>query len=192
MPLEKKPKTGRYVKGILLVDYIKMIRANPDLPWSEHLSAEDLEQANQLILPGSWYPIEFFQRIGMAVFKVVAKGNYQLIHAYGRSLAEKMNAENPGMVSKGRPRDTLRKYRAIQDRLYSFKPVETEDLGPGHLVVKTFSKPDGPEAQVIMEIVAGTIERLIELAGGSNVKTKLLEAVWEGEDQNALEVKWDE
>jgi len=192
MPESTKPKEGRYIKGILLVDYVKMIRGNPDQPWSDYLSAEDLEQVSQLILPASWYPLEFFQRVGAAVFKIIAKENYEVLRVFGRTMADKIHDENPGMVSHGRARDTLRKYRAVNERVYSFQPVETDDIGPGHLVFHTFSTPDEYGAKMIMEIVAGSIERLIALSGGRNINIRLIEAVWEGADQNSIEVTWEE
>jgi len=192
MPYATRPKEGRYVKGSLIVDYVKMIRSNPKLAWAEQLTPQELEQVNQMILPGSWYPLEFFQRIGLATFKLIAKGNLQVIRLFGRASADRMNAENPGLISVGRARDTLRKYRLIQDRLYSFKPVQTDDLAPQHLLVHTYSLPNETEAKLIMEIVSGTMERLIELSGGRNIQIRLIEAAWEGAGQNTLEVTWEE
>ena len=66
MPYATKPSEGRYVKGGLIIDYVKMIRAIPQLPWAEHLTPEELEQVQQLILAASWYPLELFQQIGRA------------------------------------------------------------------------------------------------------------------------------
>ena len=192
MPYATKPSEGRYVKGGLIIDYVKMIRSNPQLPWAEHLAPEELEEVQQLILPASWYPLELFQRIGLATFKLIAKENYQVIRLFGRASADRMNAETPGLVSPGRARDTLRKYRLIQDRLYSFRPVQTDDLAPQHLLIHTYSLPEETAARLIMEIVAGTVERLIELSGGRNIQTRLIEAVWEGAGQNTLEVTWEE
>jgi hypothetical protein len=188
----KKPPEGRYVKGSLMLDYVKTIKANPDLPWSDHLLPEDVELIKQYILPASWYPMEQYQRIGLAVFKLLVKENYEFLYAYGRSVADKMNADNPGLVVEGRARDTLVKYRAIQDRGYSFKAVETDDVGPGHIIVHILSAPEEKAAKLLIEIVSGTIGRLIELSGGKNVKIKLTESVWEGADQDSLEITWEE
>ena len=58
--------------------------------------------------------------------------------------------------------------------------------------MSTFSLPEEHGAKVIMEIVAGTVERLIELSGGKNVSVEFTEKVWEGGEKNSLEVKWEE
>jgi hypothetical protein len=187
-----KPSKERQVKGSLLVDFVKMIRATPDLPWADHLPAEDLELVNQMILPASWYPLESFQRIGLAVFKLVAKENYDMLRAYGRSQADKLHQENPGMVSQGRPGDTLEKQRVIQQRFYSFDLTESEDVGPGHIIVHIYTNPEEVGVKMMIEINSGQVERLIELSGGTNIEVKLIEAVWEGADRSSLEVKWEE
>jgi len=187
-----KAPAERSVKGNVILDYVKMIRANPHLPWKELLKPEEWEQINRLILPASWYPLPLFQRVGLAVFKLVAKENYALLHAYGRSLADQMHADNPGLVVKGRPRDTLHKYRAIQDRLYSFKGLDTVDISPQHMIAYIYSQPEDIGIPVYLEQISGTIERLVELSGGRQVQVKLIESVLKGAKQNTLEITWEE
>jgi len=190
--MDQHPPRERSVKGSVILDYVKMIRANPHLPWSDHLQPGDLEVINQLILPAYWYPLDLFQRVGLAVFKLVAKENYSLLRAYGRALADKMHAENPGLVVKGRPRDTLNKYRAIQHRLYSFKGIDNEDISPQHMITKLYSLPEDIGTPVYIEQVCGTIERLIELSGGGQARVQLLESVSQGAKHNTLEITWEE
>jgi len=187
-----KPPEGRYVKGSLFLDFIKMIRGNPDLPWSDHLAPQDLDLIDQMILPASWYPMESFQRIGLAIFKLVVKENYELLRAYGRSLADKLHEENPGMVCEGRPSGTLEKHRTIQERQYSFEITRAEEVGPGHIIVHIYTTPEEVGVKMMIEINSGMVERLIELSGGRNIKVRLIEAVWEGADKSSLEVKWEE
>ena len=191
--MDQHPPRERSVKGSVILDYVKMIRANPHLPWSDHLQPGDLEVINQLILPASWYPLDLFQRVGLAVFKLVAKENYSLLRAYGRALADKMHAENPGLLVKGRPLDTLHKYRAIQDRLYSFKALDTEDISPQHMIVRIYSLslPEDIGIAVYIEQISGTMERLVELSGGGQVRVQLLESVLQGAKQKTLEITWE-
>lgn len=187
-----KPPEERSVKGSLLIDFVKMIRGNPDLPWSEHMLPEDMDLVNQMILPASWYPMESFQRIGIAIFKLVAKEDYGLLRFYGRSMADKFNEELPGLVCEGRPADTLNKQGLIQQRLYSFDVAQTEDVGPCHMIVHIYTTPEEVAAKQMIEINSGLVERLLELSGATNIRVKLVEAVWEGAEKSSLEVKWEE
>jgi len=191
MPGTKKPE-GRFVKGSVLVDYVKLMRASPQLPWADHLAPADLEQLQQMILPASWYPVELFQRLGLAVFKLVSKESYEVVRNFGRFLAEQMNAQNPGLVVKDRPRDTLNKYQVIQDRLFSYKVVEIQEQGPGRLIFQANFLPQNVGIQLYMEATAGTLGRLIEFSGGRNVRTRLLEGMWQGGNSNTMEVTWEE
>ena len=186
-----KPPEERSVKGSVILDYVKMIRANPHLPWKELLKPEEWEQINRLILPASWYPLPLFQRVGLAVFKLIAKESYTLLRAYGRSLADQMHAENPGLVVKGRPLDTLHKYSAIHHRLYSFKGLDIEDISPQHIITHIYSQPEEIGIPAYLEQISGTVERLIELSGGRQVQVKLIESVLKGAKQNTLDQTWE-
>jgi len=176
----------------VIVDYLKIIRANPDLPWAEHLTPQDLATLNLLILPASWYPIELFQRMGVAIFKLVSREKYSVVHLFGRSLAERMSEGNPGMVSKGRPADTVKKFLAIQARLYSCKFFEGEEAGPGRILIYVNSRREDVGTRLLVEAMSGTVKRLVELSGGTNIRIKVLEAMWEGGERNKIEVAWDE
>jgi hypothetical protein len=185
----KTPK-GRFIKGSVLVDYVKLMHANPDLPWSEYLSPDDLAQLSQLLLPASWYPIELFDHLGLAVFRLVSKENWEVVKAYGRFLADKMNSESPGLVSRGRPADTLKKYRAILERLYSYPIVEFAEVGPGRARAEFKHQPEDVAVRQLLEVTTATIARLVELSEGREITVQV--DYQEGRDANALEITWQE
>jgi hypothetical protein len=192
MPRPETPQEQRSVKGSVIVDYLKIIRANPDLPWAEHLTPQDLSTLDQMVLPASWYPLDMYQRMGMAIFKLVSGEKYEVVQAFGRSVADRMAAQTPGLVAKGSARDTLKKFLAVQDRLYSFKLFESEDLVPGRVILIQNTLPRDQGGRLLMEVLTGNAGRLIELSGGLNVRTRVLEAMWEGGRRNRIELAWDE
>jgi hypothetical protein len=180
----------RSVKGSVLVDYVRMIRANPDLPWTKYLTPEDMEVVKQMILPASWYDIEFFQRVGLAVFKLVAKENYALLRAYGGSRADKLNLDHPGMVSKGDPRSTLEKYIRIQRSFYSFDAFKIEEKGPCRILVHIYSTPEEVGIPVYIEQIRGMVERLLDLSGQLNVKIDVTTSEEQNMVRSTMEVSW--
>jgi len=186
------PASSRQVKGSVIVDYLKIMRANPDLPWGNHLSPPELQALDQMILPASWYPAELFQRLGVAIFKLVSREKYEVVRLFGRGMAEKMAGENPGLVVAGQPRDTLKKFMAIQARLYSPRLVEEAEAGAGRVVILVNTRREDTGCRLLVEATAGTAKRLAELAGGREVKSELLTAVWDGADTNRLQVTWKE
>jgi hypothetical protein len=64
----------RHVKGVLFADYVRMLRAHRDRPWTQYLQPEDLPYLDQRIDPGQWYPMETFERLGIAIMHAVADG----------------------------------------------------------------------------------------------------------------------
>lgn len=81
---------------------------------------------------------------------------------------------------------------AIQARFYQPRMIDQGEAGPGRLVILINSEPGDVGGRLLVEATAGTVLRLVQLAGGREVKTELLSAVWEGAEANRLEVKWEE
>jgi hypothetical protein len=187
---EMKPTEGRHVKGNVVIDYVKAINSNPGLPWSKYLLPEDMEIVEQMILPGSWYPIEFFSRAGSAVFNLIANGNKALARILGSSIADKINADHPGMISKGRPEETLSKYIMIQRGFYSFHAFDIGDYKDNKIEIKIYSKTDDPEVAEYIEQICGVIERLIHLSEYDNAAFEVSESVDGVDRTSSLNVSW--
>jgi len=128
----------------------------------------------------------------MAIFKLVSKESYEVVHAFGRSLADRMNRVTPGMIVKGETMDTLNKFDAIQARQYSFKILEIEKAGPAKVIIHFYAEPGDRTLRLLVTTTFGTVERLVELSGGKNIQKKMISAMWEGADQTSMEVSWEE
>ena len=59
---------ARSVKGVLFADYVRMLRAHRDESWAEYLG----RRSSRHIDPDGWYPMETFERLGIAILKTVA------------------------------------------------------------------------------------------------------------------------
>ena len=70
---------SRCVRGILFVDYVRMIRGTKSVDWSRYLEPVDLEIANTRIDPAGWYPMETFERYGVAILAEVGKGQLMAV-----------------------------------------------------------------------------------------------------------------
>jgi hypothetical protein len=185
-----KDQKERLVKGHVVHDFVKMIRANPDLPWSEHLLPEDLDLIRQYILPASWYPIGFFNRVGLAVFKLLGKEDHSFIRVYGAAIADQLNEKHPSMVVKGDPRQTLERNIRIHRNSYSYDAFEIEDKGPNHIHVHIFTLPDEVGISVYAEQIAGTDIRLIELSGYPGATVEVTSSEEKGVVKTTLDISW--
>ncbi len=82
---------ARHVKGTLFVTYVRMVRGNKHLPWAAHLLPEDRPYLQGRIEDGAWYPMATFERLGLAILRLVAKGNLTLVRSWGRLSAVDMS-----------------------------------------------------------------------------------------------------
>ena len=57
----------RRVRGSFFVEYVRMLRRRKDVDWSEVLTPEDLPCLEQRIEADAWYPMESFERLGLAI-----------------------------------------------------------------------------------------------------------------------------
>src|SRR5688500_11434381 len=61
----------RHVRGQLFVDYVRMLRAQKTVDWSQRLTAEDIWFLSTRIDPDAWYPMETFERMGNEILRTV-------------------------------------------------------------------------------------------------------------------------
>ena len=52
-----------------------MLRRRSDVDWSRWLEAVDLGYLVQRIDPDAWYPMETFERMGLAILTAIAQGD---------------------------------------------------------------------------------------------------------------------
>ncbi len=178
------------MKGNLVLNYVKIIRSSPNLPWGDYLTADDKSKIEQMVLPASWYPMGFFQRAGMAVFKLVGRESLPLARALGKSQADELVADYPAMIGKGRPLETLKRYVQIQHNFYSFEAFDVGFPSEREAVVNIYSKPTDPGTDAYIEQICGCIERLIEMSGYPEAVFELTEESSENKVTHSLSVKW--
>ena len=61
--------TTHRVRGVLLADYVRMIRGKKDVDWSIQLEHIDLLYLKERIDPERWYPMSTFERFGNAILR---------------------------------------------------------------------------------------------------------------------------
>ena len=78
------------VKGSLLVDYARLIRANKETDWKRWLGAEELEIISKQVLTASWYSYHTFRKLAWACFQGVAGGDLDLSKTFGRFMMKNL------------------------------------------------------------------------------------------------------
>ncbi len=179
------------VKGSLLVDYIRMIRANSELAWDEYLSKEDFDILEGRILPSSWYSFETFQRTGLAVYQLLAKGDLQAVWAWGRISIEQLAKIYKQIVVPGDPLSGVKKFMILRGQFFNFEPIALEELGSKHVQIKVENESGFAGMEPFTYQLAGGMERLIEMCDGHDVVVEIVKQSWKGDSETLIEARWE-
>src|SRR5262245_47547786 len=114
----------RHVKGVLFLDYVRMLRSHKNVDWSLHLPPEDRPWLEERIDPAGWYPMSTFERFGEVILRVVAGGDLRAVRAWGRFQVDTVRATQPHLVEPGDPIETLARFRVFRATFFDFEALE--------------------------------------------------------------------
>ena len=125
----------RKVKGILFIDYVRMIRRRKDVDWSRHLTKEDLAIASGTIQPSEWYPMDTFERMGLGILEEIAGGDVEGARLWGRLYMTGAFGTQEGLIAEGDPMESVMRFKVLQRSLFSFDGIEISSLDANHAVL---------------------------------------------------------
>lgn len=181
----------RMVKGTMLIDYARMIRANKDLEWNKYLESEDWEIVNKTLLSSSWYPFNFFNRCANASFQILGKGKLELARSDGRRLAKRLfETTYKFVVNSKDPARALKQFVVTYGNMFNFSVLKYENVGPCH--VKIHFNHDGLKKDTLpyMHQLIGMLETLVQMTDGRNVKVSITDKIVQGVLECVFDITW--
>jgi len=177
------------VKGSVLIDFVKTIKADKTKAYDRYLSKEDQAIISQRILPSAWYPYPTFKNCFNAVFEVLARKNLDMVRQWGRLYGEQIVANlYKGLLKQGHPLDYIKKYEVYTKNFFDFGKIEVMEEAQNQVLVKmTEFDPGFPPLYAIM---FGWLERTLELCGAKEIKSEIVSKSWEGAKETSLRLKW--
>ena len=167
-----------YVKGSMLLNYVKIVRANPDRDWGKYLEDDDWQVINDKIFTSNRYSYGSFRRIGYAVFKEIAGSDFNLVRSFGRfNMKTLLELFQNAFLVPDDPRASVRKLTMTKGVFMSGDST-TRVLDQGEkwvrCIVMVPSEEDDPErAEAFCWQYAGHLEEVVEQAGGVSPKTEI-------------------
>lgn len=180
----------RQVKGILFVDYVRIVRMHPGATSNPHLQPEDLPFLEQDIDLDGWYPMAVFERLGLAILEMIPGRDLERVRTWGRTSVERVTAGVEGLVVAGDPRESLMRFQIFRRAFFDFDALsmlQVNDTSADTQIDYGMS-PIAEEAAAVQ--TQGFFEGLIELAGGSLVESGFLESSWRGDPRTVLRLEW--
>jgi hypothetical protein len=180
----------RNVKGILFLDYIRMIRSHKSVDWKTQLTPEDVPYLTQAIDPAGWYPMATFERLGNAILKYVAGDAMLPVRLWGRFSASQLHAAHPMLLAAGDPVETLNRFRVLRQTFFDFEALNVLLLHDGAAQIAIGYHMGMPAEEAATYQTMGFFEALLELAGARKVDARLRERSWDGDPRTRLDLTW--
>jgi hypothetical protein len=150
MPEERK------CKGSVILDMVKIVRAVKDQPWDRYLKPEDWTIINNMVIPTDWYPVEFYQRIGLAVYELAAGGSAEAVKQFGRlAMKELFHGPYRPFLDRRDPFLAVQKFMDLRRPLFNFSKMEMEPTGEQSLRVRISELGEFETGLDVFHLLAG-------------------------------------
>ena len=181
----------RMVKGLMLMDYIKLIRTAKDIQWDKYLTEEDFETITGRIVPMGWYSFETYRNCGKAVLTEIAKGDMNIVKQFGRSFMR--NIIDNVYTFLGKTNGVFEGFQGLDNigsRFFSFAYPKFEQVGEKSLRVTIVDAPGDELLEALAWQLIGSYEFLIEHYGGQEVEIDWIKKQWDGDECVSFNLNW--
>lgn len=182
---------AKHVKGSLFLDYVRMIKKRKETDWGKYLVPEDFEILDQTILPSQWYPLESYQRLGVATFHEIAGGDVEVVREWGRISLDEMTNIYKNLINKTDPLRSLEKFKLLRSRFFDFEGLHIEPRPENRVHIKVDLAFSGVAEEAYGYQMLGSFERLLELSGAKNIQHKFHGKGWKGDPQTIIDLIWE-
>ena len=180
----------RNVRGILFLDYVRMIKGHKGVDWSSHLEPDDLAYLRQQIDASGWYPMATFERMGNAILQCVAGGQLLPVQLWGRYSAAALRTAHPMLLAPDDPCETLTRFRVMRETFFDFEALRVLMLHEGEAQIQIHYFMGDSAEQAASYQTMGFFEGLLGLAGAKDIRGTFREKSWDHGSRTLLDLRW--
>ena len=180
----------RNVRGVLFLDYVRMLKAHKGVEWDAILSAEDLAYLTETIDTSAWYPMTSFERMGNAILRFVAGDRMMPVQLWGRFSAAQLRAAHPLLLAPNDPVESLTRFRVMRETFFDFEALQVLMLHEGEAQIAIHYYMGAPAEEAASYQTMGFFEGLLELAGAKEIHATFKAASWQGAPRTLLDLHW--
>jgi hypothetical protein len=181
---------SRRVKGTLFVDYVRMLRGHKSVDWSPYLTPEDVSFLVQRIEPDGWYPMESFERMGIAILEQIAHGELETVRAFGRMSIDWLCQQHPTLLAPGDPRDSIMRFQVLRSSFFDYGALEISSVSDGEAALHVGYGMGARAEEAASWQTLGFFERLLEVSGAADVRAWFSQRAWVGELGTIIQLRW--
>ncbi|MGE0456123.1 MAG: hypothetical protein AB7O37_22760 [Vicinamibacteria bacterium] len=180
----------RQVKGLLFLHYVRMLKSRKHTDWGRQLLPADMRFLSQRIEPTASYPMDVFERLGLAILDEIARGELGAVGEWGRQSADLLVESVPGLLVPGDPRESLMRFQAMRGAFFDFDALRLAEVTDRTARLEMrFEMGDRAEQAACVQ-ARGFFQRLVELAGGREVRAAFEARAWEGDARTVTALAW--
>ena len=180
----------RRVRGILFVDYVRMLRAQKTVNWRDHLPAEDIWFLSTRIDPDAWYPMETFERLGLAILRTIAMGQLDAVRMWGGFQVGSVRRMLPNLIAEGDPQETMMRFRVLATSFFDYGALTVETVEHDHAVVSVLYGMSQLAEETACTQTLGFFERMVEVSGAISIDASFTARSWLGDEKTLIDLFW--
>jgi len=181
----------RKVKGSIILDLVKVFHQAKHLPWNRYLTAQDLELVQGTVLPSTWYPLDTYQHLGLAVYELLGQGKPENARTWGReSLGRLIRGVYKNALLKGDPLEAIKGFIALRKTLIDFGEFALNPIGPGQVEFIIYEVHEIPGLELFSHMFAGNMERLVAENGGKDVAVEFADGNRNNRPVRIFQIRW--
>ena len=180
----------RNVRGVLFLDYVRMLKAHKGVDWEGVLTADDLPYLHDKIDTVAWYPMATFERMGNAILKYVAAESLRPVQIWGRFSAAQLRAAHPMLLAPKDPCESLTRFRVMRETFFDFEALTVLMLHEGEAQIAIHYYMGMPAEEAASYQTMGFFEGLLELAGAQEIRASFRAKSWQGAPRTILDLRW--
>ncbi|MFX1397572.1 MAG: hypothetical protein ACFFAS_11080 [Promethearchaeota archaeon] len=176
-------------KGAMLIQLVKIIKANKTGAYDNLLTEETVEVIKQRILPSSWYPYEVYKNCINAVTVVEGKSNMETVHSWGHVEGQRTFTEVYKIfVAKTEPKIALEKFARFRKLMFTVGDIKLENFTETSADIRYMGFD--PEFQSYYYMSRGWAEKFLELCIDQKVSSEFIAKSWEGAKNTIIRLLW--
>jgi hypothetical protein len=180
----------RRVKGVLFVDYVRMIRAHESVDWARHLSVEDQRFLEVRIDPQLWYPMATFERMGLAILDELGRGDPQSAQTWGRYSTEFLARAHADLLVPSDPRESLMRFQVMRGSFFDFPAVGIGEITDHSARIEMRYGMGARAEEAACYQTLGFFLQLLKLAGADDPRGAFEARSWDGDAATIVALTW--
>jgi hypothetical protein len=180
----------RNVRGVLFLDYVRMLKAHKGVDWEAVLPPDDMPYLKEKIDANAWYPMATFERMGNAILRFVANDKILPVQLWGRFSAAQLRTAHPMLLERNDPVETLTRFRVMRETFFDFEAQKVLMLHDGEAQIAINYYMGMPAEEAASYQTLGFFEGLLELANAKEIRAMFRARSWHGADRTLLDLRW--